>query len=80
MVLRGAKQTGLPFSYEDYLTLVDTTGRCIRQDKRGAIPQNLPPILERVNIDADTWLYHVTRFEDCYQRAFAKQKALTDTG
>ena len=46
--LRGTKQSGLPFSYEDYLTLVDTTGRCIRQDKRGAIPQNLPPIFEEL--------------------------------
>jgi hypothetical protein len=46
---------GLPFNLTDYLELVDWTGRIIREDKRGTIPQNRPPILERLQIDPRHW-------------------------
>lgn len=36
---------GLPFRLTDYLELVDWTGRLIRENKRGSIHSNLPPIL-----------------------------------
>ncbi len=35
---------------------MDVTGRLVRSDKRGAIPANLVPILERLRIDLDAWL------------------------
>jgi len=38
------EQSGILFSFEDYLQLVDYTGRCVREDKRGAISVALPPI------------------------------------
>ena len=41
---------------DEYLTLVDTTGRIVRSDKRGAIPANLAPILDRLHINLDAWL------------------------
>jgi REP element-mobilizing transposase RayT len=47
--------TALPCTQEDYLTLIDWTGRAIRNDKRGAIDKALPPILKRLNIDCDAW-------------------------
>jgi hypothetical protein len=50
------EQIGILFSLKDYLQLVDTTGRMIRPDKRGAIPINLPPILERLSINRQQWL------------------------
>jgi len=34
---------GIAFSFPDYLKLVDWTGRAIRDDKAGAISDNLPP-------------------------------------
>jgi REP element-mobilizing transposase RayT len=37
---------------EDYLTLVDKLGRLVRSGKRGRIPRDLPPILERLQFDA----------------------------
>ena len=43
-------------SLDDYLTLVDETGRCIRSDKRGAIPHDLAPILARLDLDLASWL------------------------
>ena len=41
----------LPFTREDYFNLVDTTGRLIREDKRGAISSELPTIVARFGID-----------------------------
>lgn len=46
----------LPHSFADYLELVDWTGRAMREDKRGYIPDSLPPILQRLNIDPEQWL------------------------
>ena len=43
-------------SLDDYLTLVDETGRYIRSGKRGAIPHHLAPILARLDLDFAAWL------------------------
>lgn len=58
---------GLPFRLEDYLNLVDYTGRIIRDDKRGAISIDLPPILERLDIEPKQWLYMATQFESKFK-------------
>lgn len=58
---------GLPFRLTDYLELVDWTGRIIREDKRGAIPDHLPPILERLDIDPKHWLYMTQHFESKFK-------------
>ena len=42
---------GLPFRLTDYLELVDWTGRILRDDKRGAIFESTPKILQQLNID-----------------------------
>ena len=68
------EQIGILFSLEDYLQLVDTTGRIIRTDKRGAIPLNLPPILERLLIDRQQWLQQSQQFEKLYASRFAKKR------
>jgi hypothetical protein len=54
---------GLPFVLTDYLELVDWTGRIVRQDKRGAIPADTPPILKRLHIQPEAWLELTTGFE-----------------
>lgn len=58
---------GLPFRLDDYLTLLDWTGRALRDDKRGAIPYSLPPILDRLQIEAKHWLYMTTHFESKFK-------------
>ena len=40
---------------EDYLALVDWTGRIRRADKRGAIDETRPPILERLAVESARW-------------------------
>lgn len=54
---------GLPFKLDDYLNLVDWTGRILRKNKRGAIAENLPPILHRIGIEANEWLTLTAQFE-----------------
>jgi len=54
---------GLPFNLADYLELVDWSGRIIREDKKGRIPDHLPTILQRLDMDARHWLYLTRHFE-----------------
>jgi hypothetical protein len=51
-------RAAIPFAFDDYLELVESTGRCIRPDKRGAIARKTPALLHRLNIEPD-------RFIDC---------------
>ncbi len=46
----------LPLTLDQYLSLLDTVGRVIREGKRGFIPADLPPILERLKIEPQGWL------------------------
>jgi REP element-mobilizing transposase RayT len=55
--------SGIPFRLTDYLELVDWSGRIIRENKKGAIPEDLPDILQRLNLDARHWLYLTQNFE-----------------
>jgi hypothetical protein len=48
---RAHMPNGLPFRLTDYLALVDLTRRILRDDKRGDIPEDVPAILEQLNID-----------------------------
>ena len=47
---------GRACSVDDYLTLVDRTGRWLRAGKRGAIPAELAPILARLDLRVDDWI------------------------
>jgi hypothetical protein len=58
---------GLPFCLLDYIELVDWTGRCIRNDKRGAIDSNLPGALERLKIEPKHWMYLTQNFESQFK-------------
>ncbi len=48
------KCSGIHFEFEDYLELVDFTGRAIRGDKRGYINAKLSPILQRLKPESVT--------------------------
>ncbi len=53
---------GIPFYLNDYLELIDWSGRAIRENKSGSIPINLKPILSRLQIEPDTWIKQVNHF------------------
>ena len=54
--LRQDMSAGIPFRLSDYLELVDWTGRQIRNNKKGSMAKNLPPILTRLGISPEKWL------------------------
>ena len=60
---RKAMPEGLPFELKDYLELVDWTGRILRDDKRGHIDVSTPPLIDRLNIETQNWLYLTQYFE-----------------
>jgi len=60
---KSQKEKAIPFDHNDYLTLVDWSGRAILDNKRGAIAENIPPILTRLGIDEKDWLNHIRYFE-----------------
>ena len=47
------------FRLMDYLELMDSTGRAVRADKRGAISDRATGILDRLGIDERAWLRHM---------------------
>ena len=53
----------IPYSLSDYLQLVDSTGRAVIETKRGYIPNDLPDILLRLNLNPDTWLDELNQFK-----------------
>jgi putative transposase len=46
----------IPFALTDYAELIEWTGRAMRNDKRGRIPDNTPALLQRLAIPTDAWL------------------------
>lgn len=56
----------LPFTREDYFEPVDAMGRIIREDKKGFIPSEVPPVLLRFGIQPHKWLDHVKNFSRSY--------------
>jgi REP element-mobilizing transposase RayT len=55
--------SSIPFELNDYIALVDWSGRAILHNKRGSIPENTPPILLRLGIDETSWIQHIHYFE-----------------
>ncbi len=68
---------GINFSLEDYLTLVDETGRIIRDDRRGAISANAEKILTRLNIPSDNWIKLTSEFGKMFHGPVGSLQELT---
>ena len=56
----------LPITLDDYLELLDASGRILRDDKAGAIPSNLAPILRRLGIRTSLWSELVENYHDWF--------------
>ena len=48
--------TLLPFTFKNYIDLVDWTGRLVRDEKRGAIQLQAPTALETIGLNHKQWL------------------------
>jgi hypothetical protein len=68
----------LPMSSDDYLRLLDWVGREVRGDKRGAIPAELAPILERLEIEPDEFLNTLDKFPRLFPRLVGTAGQIAD--
>jgi len=74
----GRLATAIPFAFEDYLELVDATGRVIREDKRGFIPGHAPRLLERLAIDPEQFIATAGRMLRQFGSAIGTPTHITD--
>ena len=68
----------LPIEYEQYMTLLEWTGQQIREDKRGAIPKNIIPIMERLKLKADTWIDNILCLGKKFHRVIASEEIMQE--
>ena len=59
----------LTLDVDDYLALLNWAGRELHVDKRGTIPSDIAPILERLQLQADGWLACVKNFGRWFHQA-----------
>jgi len=70
------QQSAVPMHFEDYLLLVDGTGRALRPGKRGSIPENMAPILERLGIEPTGWVREMQYYGRWYYRAVGSLQSM----
>ncbi|MGS0679681.1 transposase [Shewanella sp. 125m-7] len=74
---RKLQPKGINFCLEDYLTLVDETGRIIRDDKQGTISANAENILNRLNIPSGNWIKLTSEFGKLFHGPVGSLQELT---
>lgn len=78
---RASDKGVLPLKLEDYLQLLDWTGRQLAEGKLGAIPNDLAPVLERlgmVSATAEKWLDLVANFDKLFTHIVGTSQQLAD--
>ena len=60
----------IPYESKDYLEVVDWSGRAIIEGKRGSIPDDLPPILDRLKIDPENYVRFINRTQKTHFHGF----------
>ena len=76
--VRASDQGFLPIQVEHYVMLLDWTGRELRADKRGAIPDHLAPIVDRLGINRSNWVETVRGFGRLFKQAAGRPSSLVD--
>lgn len=72
----GSSRGLLSISETQYLKLVDYSGRELVSGKRGAIPAELSPIMERLEINSHSWPRAVSEFGSLFSRASGQIQTL----
>jgi len=73
---RASNRGFLPMTLDEYLELLDWTGRQIRIGKRGSIPDHLAPILARLNVNSERWMTTIEQFGRMFRRAIGRVSSL----
>lgn len=64
---RASNKGCLSMTLDQYLQLLDWTGRQIRRDNVGSIPEEFAPILERLKCSAELWLDYIRSFRKVFR-------------
>jgi hypothetical protein len=76
---RRASDKGLlAITLDEYLQLLDASGRIVRQGKTGAIPDHLAPILTRLGVATGLWGEIITQFDRWFVHLVGKAEWLVD--
>lgn len=71
-------RAAIPFSFEDYLDLVETTGRSLHPGKRGLIAERVPRLLERLKIEPGCFINCATDLMKQFGSAVGAPAHLTE--
>lgn len=73
---RASDQGVLEMTVEQYLELLDWSGRQARRGKRGKIDPNTPPILERIGLNGDNLMTFVEHYDELFRVAVGGAESL----
>lgn len=71
------KGWAVPFNLQDYIELVDWSGRAFHPDKRGLIPPHEPPILKRLGFNPSMFIQCAGDFLHVFGQAVGEPAAMT---
>ncbi len=60
------------------LSLLDWSGRELKEGKRGAIPGHLAPILERLKINGASWLTLVSQLDTLFTNVIGRAESIAE--
>ena len=66
----------LSLTRDEYLALIDWTGRRVRADKPGAIPSHLAPIMDRLAINQARWVGTVNSYGTLFHRVAGRVESI----
>jgi hypothetical protein len=72
----GGAHTVLGMGFADYLELLEWTGKCVVEGKKGSLPESARPVLERMELDVENWVRTVEQYGSLYRRVAGKVENL----
>ena len=76
LATRASDKGFLPIRLEDYLQLLDWTGRQLARGKKGRIPDCCKPILERIGLSREIWCELVGNFGRLFKRVAGREDSV----
>jgi hypothetical protein len=66
----------LPMGFDEYLLMLEWTGRELKEGKRDPIPAGLSGILQRLHVRAETWTETVKQFGRWFHRVAGRAETV----
>jgi hypothetical protein len=70
------KQREIHFALTDYLALADWAGRCVHPNKKGRISEDVPNLVDVLDIEVEDWLKMSQQFEQKFANFAGKSAKL----